>query len=115
MAYRKDSVPVTVELDHAERLLNMLCSETDLLVRNNYKNIIEFGRIRFCEYLAGERIDSDALVSAMLAMMEIHKLDVFLPSLRFCYALRLERGVVEYATHVPDCLLYTSPSPRDRG
>ena len=105
MAYRKDSVPVTVELDHAERLLNMLCSETDLLVRNNYKNIIEFGRIRFCEYLAGERIDSDALVSAMLAMMEIHKLDVFLPSLRFCYALRLERGVVEYATHVPEGLL----------
>ena len=100
LEHERVEVPPTYPTD----LLNFLCNSTDLLEKTDNNNI-RFMRQRFCEYLAGERIDSDALATAMLATLEREKLNAIVESLCFCYALRLEWDVADYANNVIDGLM----------
>lgn len=94
---------VAIEPDYVRRLLASIAKGTDLLARQ--EDSYQFPKVRFCEYLAGERIDSDALTSASLENMRHSKLKQMLPSMRYCYGLRIKRNVASYANNVLNGLL----------
>lgn len=97
-AYLSDKEYPEIKHGYAQQLLENIVNRSGLLRRQG--DYYRFRRVRFCEYLAGERIDSDALTSASIQNLRIAKLDDVLESLKFCYALRIKRNVAPYADNV---------------
>lgn len=92
-----------IEPEYVRQLLSTIAAGTDLLARQG--DTYQFPKVRFCEYLAGERIDADALTTASLRNMRHSKLKQMLSSIRYCYGLRIKRNVADYANNVLERLL----------
>ena len=94
-----------------------IVKECDLLhiEEDNYA----FERHRFCEYLAAERIDRDALVSSYLQTLDVMVLPLLKETFAFCYAMRLQSGVSSSGQKILEGLLLrarqSSMSVKDSG
>lgn len=93
-----------IQRDEVSQLLQQIVSETDLLrvERNSYA----FERQRFCEYLAAERIDMDALAVNFILALDLDSLPQLKDSFAFCYALRLKSHVFTSARRILESLLH---------
>ncbi|MEP4962848.1 MAG: SUMF1/EgtB/PvdO family nonheme iron enzyme [Roseobacter sp.] len=100
---QSDDIEFFVQPDEAKYFLESITAETDLLHKDDH--FYTFERQKFCEYLAAERIDRDAMVVNYIRVLGIDTLPQLKDVFAFCFAIRLKSQVYSSARKILEHLL----------